>query len=169
VNPGVTRLVIVLGLVVGGIVVLSQGFGEQTVAAPTASPEPTVSETPSPTQPPPEEGEIVGQKEGVLVQVLNGTFTPGLAGDFQIFLVDEERYLQGGEPADWPDKPIVDTIVYFRPDDHAEQNEADAKLLAESYLPDGTPVERLPKDYQGEDVTDPAADVIVVLGENAEI
>jgi LytR cell envelope-related transcriptional attenuator len=167
VNPGVTRLVIVLGLIVGGIVVLSQGFGEETVAAPTASPEPTVSESPSPS-PPPDDGEIVGQKDGVLVQVLNGTFSAGLASDFQIFLVEEEGYLQGGEPADGPEKPIIDTVVYFRPDDHAAQNEADAKLLADDYL-EGAPVERLPAAYRGEDVTDPAADVIVVLGEDAEV
>jgi len=166
VNPGVTRLVIVLALVVGGIIVLSQGFGEETVAAPTSSPEPTPSESESPS--PPDEGEIVGQKEGVLVQVLNGTYTAGLASDFQIFLVEEERYLQGGEPGDAPGKPIVDTVVYFRKDDHAEQNEADAKLLAKDYLNDA-PVEQLPGAYRDESVTNPAADVIVVLGEDAEV
>jgi hypothetical protein len=163
VNPGVTRLVIVLALVVGGIVVLAQGFGEETVAAPTASPEPTVSESPPPS-PTPDEGGIVGQKDGVLVQVLNGTFTPGLAADFQLTLVDE-GYLEGGEPVDGPEKPIVDTVVYFRPDDHAEQNEADAKLLAKEYLNDAS-VERLPRAYADESVTNPAADVIVILGED---
>jgi hypothetical protein len=163
VNPGVTRLVIVLALVVGGIVVLAQGFGDETVAAPTESPDPTVSETPSPP-PPPDEGEIVGQKDGVLVQVLNGTFTPGLAGDFQLTL-EEEGYLRGGEPGDAPDKPIVDTVVYFRPDDHEEQNEADAKLLSKDYLNDA-PAEKLPSAYRDENVTNPAADVIVVLGED---
>ena len=162
-NPGVTRLVIVLALVVGGIVVLAQGFGEETVAAPTSSPEPTVSESPSPS-PTPDQGEIVGQKDGVLVQVLNGTFTPGLAGDFQLTL-EEEGYLRGGEPGDAPDKPIVDTLVYFRNDDHAEQNEADAKLLAKDYLNDAA-VEQLPRTYRDENVTNPAADVIVILGED---
>ena len=171
-NPGVTRLAIVLALVVGGIVVLAQGFDAGTVAAPTTSPDPT---SPSPTDspsPPPQNGdggggEVVGQKRGVLVQVLNGTFTPGLAGDFQLTLEDE-GYLRGGEPADAPEKPIVDTIVYFRNDDHAAQNEADAQLLAEDYLSADTPVEKLPRDLQGEDVTDPAADVVVILGEDFE-
>ena len=163
-NPGVTRLVIVLALVVGGILVLTQGFGEQTAAAPTASPEPSRSPSRSPSPPPPEDGEIVGQKDGVLVQVLNGTFTPGLAGDFQIAL-EEEGYLRGGEPTDAPEKPIVDTVVYFQPDDDAEENEADAKLLAKDYLNDA-PVERLPRAFQDDAVTDPAANVIVVLGED---
>lgn len=168
-NPGVTRLAIVLALVVGGIVVLIQGFDE-TAAAPTTSPEPTSpspSDSPSPSPQDGDGGEIVGQKDGVLVQVLNGTFTPGLAGDFQLTL-EQDDYLRGGEPADAPEKPIVDTIVYFRNDDHAAQNEADAKLLAEDYLSVDVPVERLPREYQSEDVTNPAADVIVVLGEDFE-
>lgn len=169
-NPGVTRLAIVLALVVGGIVVLAQGFDAETAAAPTTSPETT---SPSPTRSPspsPQNGgggEIVGQTEDVLIQVLNGTFTPGLAGDFQLTLEDE-GYLRGGEPTDAPDKPIVDTIVYFRPDEHEEQNEADAKLLAETYLTPDVPVEKLPRAYQAEAVTNPAADVIVVLGEDFE-
>lgn len=167
-NPGVTRLAIVLALVVGGIVVLAQGFDAETAAAPPTSPDPT---SPSPTDSPspaPQDGnggEIVGQKDGVLVQVLNGTFTPGLAGDLQLTL-EADDYLRGGEPADAPEKPIVDTVVYFRNDDHAAQNEADAQLLAEEYLTVDVPVEKLPRDYQSEDVTDPAADVIVVLGED---
>jgi hypothetical protein len=165
VNPGVTRLVIVLALVGGGIVVLTQGFDAETAAAPSTAPGTTQSPSPSPSKTPePDEGEVVGQKDGVLVQVLNGTFSPGLAGDFQLTL-EEEGYLRGGEPADAPEKPIVDTVVYFRPDDSAAQNEADAKLLAKDYLEDA-PVERLPAAYRDDTVTNPAADVIVVLGED---
>jgi LytR cell envelope-related transcriptional attenuator len=170
VNPGVTRLVIVLALVVGGIVVLAQGFGDETAAAPTSSPEPTSpspTESPSPTAQDGDGGEIVGQKDGVLVQVLNGTFTPGLAGDFQLTL-ENDNYLRGGEPADAPEKPVVDTIVYFRNDENVEQNEADARLLADTYLTTDVPVEKLPPEYRGPDVTNPAADVIVVLGEDFE-
>jgi LytR cell envelope-related transcriptional attenuator len=172
VNPGVTRLVIVLALAVGGVAVLAQGFDAESAAAPTASPDPT---SPSPTEspsPPPQNGnggEVVGQQKGVLVQVLNGTFTPGLAGDFQNRLEDDQ-YLSGGDPTDAPAKPVVETVVYFRDDDsaeQAEQNEADARLLAETYLGDAA-VEQLPRDYRGPDVTDPAADVIVVLGEDFE-
>lgn len=167
-NPGVTRLVIVLALVVGGVLVLAQGFDAETAAAPTTSPDPTSpppDESPPPTAPDGDGGEIVGQKDGVLVQVLNGTFTPGLAGDFAIVLEDE-GYLRGGEPADAPEKPIVDTVVYFRNDDNADQNEADARLLVEDHLTADIPVEKLPPEYRSDDVTDPAADVIVVLGED---
>jgi LytR cell envelope-related transcriptional attenuator len=168
VNPGVTRLLIVVALVVGGVVVLAQGFDAESAAPPT-SPEPTTpppENSPSPTPRDENGGEVVGQTDGVLVQVLNGTFTPGLAGDFALTL-ENDGYLRGGEPGDAPDKPIVDTVVYFRNDDSAAQNEADARLLAETYLTSDVPVERLPREYQPEAVTDPAADVIVVLGEDA--
>jgi LytR cell envelope-related transcriptional attenuator len=163
VNPGVTRLVIVLALVAGGVGVLAKGFSG-SAAADDEGPDttsPSVSESPSPSQSP--EQDIVGRQEGVLVQVLNGTFTPGFAGDWEIRLEDD-GYLKAGDPADSPDKPIVDSVVYFRPDDSKEQNQADAQLLAETYLKDA-PAERLPEAYK--DIVDPAADVIVVLGEDA--
>lgn len=162
-NPGVTRLAIIVALVVGGIAVLANGFPDgQTQAAPTRSSEPSPSEEPSPAESPAEE-EIVGQQEGVLVQVLNGTYTPGLAADFQAQLEQQGGYVHAGDPGDAPDKPIADTVVYFRVDKSRAQNQADAKLLARTYL-DDAPVERLPEAY--ESVTDDAADVIVVLGED---
>jgi hypothetical protein len=165
VNPGVTRLAIVVALVVGGIAVLANGFsGGETQAAPPTTSEPSPSESPSPTESP-GDGEIVARQEGVLVQVLNGTFRPGLAADFQTTLEEQGGYVHAGDPADAPEKPIVDTVVYFRPDDDARQNEADAELLSKTYLGDA-PVERLPATYKPQSVTDPAADVIVVLGED---
>jgi LytR cell envelope-related transcriptional attenuator len=162
VNPGVTRLAIVVALVAGGIAVLAAGFGGETEAAPpptTTSPSPSPSPSESPS---PQDGEVVGQKKGVLVQVLNGTYTPGFAADFQATL-EGDGYIHAGDPGDAPEKPVVETVVYFRHDDAAQQNEADAELLAETYL-EGAPVERLPSTYK--DVTDPAADVVVVLGED---
>jgi hypothetical protein len=72
-------------------------------------------------------------------------------------------YLAAGDPGDSPDKPIVDSIVYFRADNDKAQNEADAQLLSDEYL-SGVSVERLPADLA--DAVDPAADVIVVLGED---
>jgi len=116
----------------------------------------------SESPPPPEDTERISpQQEGVPVQVLNGTFTPGLAGDVQSTLENQGGYVQAGDPGDAPGKPIVDSVVYFMADDAAKQNQADAKLLADTYL-GGAPVERLPADYN--DVVSEAADVIVVLG-----
>lgn len=160
-NPGVSRLAIVVALVIGGVALLANGFSDGQVAAePGRSPSPSASESPSPSRSP--QPSIVPNQQGVLVQVLNGTSQAGYAGDFQI-LLEQEGYLRAGEPADAPEKPVVDSVVYFRRDDNRAQNRADAGLLSETYL-GGVPVEPLPADLQ--DVVSESADVVVVLGED---
>jgi LytR cell envelope-related transcriptional attenuator len=162
VNPGVARLAIVIALVIGGVAVLANGFSErETKAAPGDSPSPSPSESPSPTRSP--QQSVVPNQEGVLVQVLNGTSRAGYAGDFQIMLEEQGGYLRAGEPADAPEKPVVDSIVYFRPDKDKAQHRADATLLSDTYL-GGVPVEPLPADLR--DAVNESADVVVVLGED---
>ncbi len=163
-NPGAARLAIVAALVIGGVAVLANGFGDEVSSArPRGTPSASPSPSPSPTQAPRET--VVPNQEGVLVQVFNGTNEAGAAGDFQL-LLEQENYLPAGDPADAPDKPVIDTIVYFRPGGGASaQNRADAQLLSETYL-DSAPVEPLPAAYADPSVTDPAADVVVVLGED---
>lgn len=160
-NPGVSRLAIVIALVIGGVALLANGFSDGgTVAAPRDSSSPSASESPSPSRSPSQS--IVPNQDGVLVQVLNGTTKAGYAGDFQI-LLEQEGYLRAGEPADAPDKPVVDSVVYFRQDDHKAQNRADAELLSETYL-GGVSVKSLPATLQ--DLVSESADVVVVLGED---
>jgi hypothetical protein len=162
VNPGVARLVIVVALVVGGVAVLANGFSDEgAAAAPDDSATPSPTESPSPTRSP--QKSVVPNQEGVLVQVLNGTTRAGYAGDFQILLEDQGGYLRAGEPADAPDKPVVDSIVYFRPDRNRVQNRADAGLLSDEYL-GGVPVQPLPAPLA--EVVSATADVVVVLGED---
>ena len=96
------------------------------------------------------------------MQVLNGTSQAGYAGDFQI-LLEEEGYLRAGEPADAPDKPVLDSIVYFRRGRQQAQNRADAQLLSETYL-GGVPVKPMPASL--ESAVAESADVVVVLGED---
>jgi hypothetical protein len=161
-NPGVSRLAIVIALVIGGVALLANGFSDgETVAAPRGSSSPTPSETPSPARSP--QQSIVPNQQGVLVQVLNGTTKPGLAADFQATLVDQGGYLEAGTPGDAPDKPVVDSVVYFRQDNNKAQNRADAQLLSETYL-GGIAVKPLPASLK--DVVSASADVIVVLGED---
>lgn len=161
-NPGVARLAIVIALVIGGVALLANGFadGESAAAPPGVSPSSSPSESPSPSRSP--EPSLVPNQEGVLVQVLNGTSEAGRAGDFQI-LLEEEGYLRAGEPADAPDKPVLDSIVYFRRDDHRAQNRADAQLLSDTYL-GGVPVKPMPASL--ESAVAESADVVVVLGED---
>jgi hypothetical protein len=161
VNPGVSRLAIVIALVIGGVALLANGFTDgEIAAAPRNSSSPSASESPSPSRSP--QQSIVPNQDGVLVQVLNGTSKAGYAGDFQI-LLEKEGYLRAGEPADAPDKPVVDSVVYFRQDDHRAQNRADAQLLSETYL-GGVPVKPLPATLK--DLVSESADVVVVLGDD---
>lgn len=160
-NPGVARLAIVLALVIGGVAVLANGFSEQeSKAAQGISPTPSASRSPSPTPSP--ERSVVPTQEDVLVQVFNGTSQAGYAGDFQIML-EEQGYLRAGEPADAPEKPVVDSIVYFLQDADAAQNRADATLLSDTYL-GRAPVKPLPAELR--DVVNETANVVVVLGED---
>lgn len=163
-NPGIARLAIVIALVIGGVAVLANGFDDEGVAA---SPEPSTSQSPTgtPTPTPSPQASIVPNQKGVLVQVLNGTSRAGYAADFQEMLVDVGEYLPAGVAGDAPDKPIVDSIVYFKADGNKAQNEADAQLLSDEYL-GGVPVQRLPADLADSGAIDDAADVVVVLGED---
>lgn len=163
-NLGIARLAIVAALIVVGVAVLANGFsdGESSAAPVDGSPSPSATQTPSPTTPPKQT--IVPNQEGVLVQVLNGTNQPGAAADFQI-LLEQDNYLKAGEPGDAPDKPVLDSVVYFRRDDNAAQNRADAELLSETYL-DSVPVQPLPTAYADPSITSESADVVVVLGED---
>lgn len=163
-NPGIARLAIIIALIVGGVAVLANGFSDEGVAAtPDDSSTPSPTQTPSPSRSP--QASIVPNQEGVLVQVLNGTSTAGYAGDFQDMLVDTGGYLAAGDPGDAPNKPVVDSIVYFRPGEEAAQNRADAQLLSEEYL-GGVPVERLPADLANSGVVESETDVLVLLGED---
>jgi hypothetical protein len=165
VNPGIARLAIVIALVIGGVAVLANGFDDGGVAAQpersTSSPSPTG--TPSPSRSP--APSVVANQQGVLVQVLNGTSRAGYAADFQEMLVEVGGYLPAGDAGDAPDKPIVDSIVYFRADDNRTQNQADAQLLSDEYL-GVVPVQRLPADLADSGAIDAAADVVVILGED---
>jgi hypothetical protein len=164
VNPGVSRLAIVVALVIVGVALLANGFSDgETTAAPRNSSSPSVSDSPSPSRSP--QRSIVPNQEGVLVQVLNGTSKPGLAADFQTLLVDQGGYLEAGTPGDAPDKPVVDSVVYFRQDDNRAQNRADAQLLSETYL-GGVPVKPLPADLADPPLVSESADVVVVLGDD---
>ena len=163
-NPGIARLAIIIALIVGGVAVLANGFSEEGAAAPpddSSTPSPSGSSSPTPTP----STSIVPNQDGVLIQVLNGTSAAGYAGDFQDMLVDTAGYLEAGPPGDAPNKPVLDSIVYYRHDDDAAQNRADAQLLSDQFL-GGVPVERMPADLADADAVDPATDVLVLLGED---
>ena len=172
VNLSPARLAVLVALVVGGIGIMLNGFGDEGTAiadgandaAPTVSESPAPTDGASPTQtesPPPE---LEPQVDGVVIQVLNGTNETGLAAEADQFLTSK-GYEQGLVPGDIATKPVAGTTVYFRTGDDAAQNEADAENLATRFLKGVEATVRPLNDALGSDVA-PRTQLVIVLGED---
>lgn len=166
-NIGTARIVIIVALVVVGVAVLVNGFGDggsealpdgggavvptgptgSTGPTPSASVSPTPRVTPSP------------RVDGVLVQVFNGTNETGLAAEVQQTL-EADGYTAPADPGNVPSPPVAETVVYFRTGPDRAQNKSDATYLAETYFP-GAKVKALNEDVG--DVAD-SVNVVVILG-----
>ena len=134
VNLGTARIVLLVALVVAGIALLANGFGGGTsVAVPgsTASSPPATTPSGSPTKPPKETPSP--QVQGVPIQVFNGTYSAGLAGQVQQMLV-KDGYVAAHAAADAPSKPVAKTVVYYRGGADAAQNKSNAKYMANKYF-----------------------------------
>jgi hypothetical protein len=176
VNTGTTRIVIVAALVLAGFVVLVNGFPSSGVRAsigpgpgdttsPSTSVSPSETETPPPQLPPDPQ-----QPKKIHFFVLNGTNSTGLAGTQaeQLGNHDLTPALNGENvPADdAPTKGQKKTVVYFRGGDDAEQNEADAQWVADTYL-GGATVRELAADIASGDLVPAEANVVILLGEDS--
>lgn len=165
VNLGTARIVIIAALFVGGIAVLANGFGNSTTVTPqgggvgSGSPGGSDSSSPttSPSKPPKETPSP--QIQGVLIAVLNGTFTAGLAGEVQQTL-EADGYVAAQDANDAQSKPVAKTVVYFRGGADAAQNRSDAHYLADTYL-DGARVALLGSD-QGSIAK--SAQLVIIVG-----
>lgn len=176
VNTGTTRIIIVAALVVAGFVVLVNGFpsvdqeasggpGPVDTTSPSTSVSPSATETTPAPEPPPDPQ----PPKKIHFFVLNGTNSTGLAG-----IEAEHLANQGLTPAlnaadsaadDAPTKGQKKTIVYFRGGDDAEQNQADAQWVADTYY-DGATVKELDPDVES-DVVPAEANVVILLGEDS--
>jgi hypothetical protein len=167
VNLGTARILVIVGLVVAGVIVLANGFGDDassaavpqptgTVAPTTAAPTTSAPTTAAPTQTP------SPQVKGVVVMVFNGTTAAGLAAQGQDVLTSA-GYSAPYDPADSPVTGIPNTIVYFKGGSGAAQNESDATAMARKYFK-GAKVKELGPDYQS--VVQRDVQVVVVLGQD---
>lgn len=126
------RTAVIVALLVGGIVVLTQVFPETDRAGlaggSSPSPSPTATDTPSPgpTESPPVDCADI---KGVSIAVFNGTDEPGLAAAWQQQLEDAGGWVFPQEVADAPAN-VEKTIVYFR----AQADKAAAECLKEEFF-----------------------------------
>jgi hypothetical protein len=166
VSSGTARIAVIVALVVAGVAVLANGFGDAatTVAAPSgasstspSSPSPTTaSESASPTETP------KPKVEGVTVMVFNGTDVTGLASQGQQTLTDA-GYSAPFDPTNSPVGGMAETAVYYRAGPDAAQHRSNAQRIADKFFK-GATVDPLGVDFQ--DVVDKTVQVVVVLGED---
>jgi hypothetical protein len=138
------RTAVIVALLVGGVLVLTQVFPEAersgfAARSPSPSPSPTATGSPSPDQTEPPEEVDCSQISGVSVAVYNGTSVAELAKDWQERLQDEGPWVFPHE-ADNAPATVNATTVYFR---NAEKDRAAAVCLQEEHFPDGR-VRKLP-------------------------
>ena len=164
-NLSIGRVVIIVALVVVGLAVLANGFLDQgsTAAAPSGSLTPSVSVSQSSsTTSPPASPLPSPQTEGVLIMSLNGTDVTGAGAAAQDLLVSD-GYKAPKPAADAPVAGVKKTTVYYRDDDNAAQNQADATYIATTYF-DGAQVKSL--DTELDSIVPPSVTVVVVVGED---
>lgn len=173
-NTGTTRIVIVAALVVAGFVVLVSGFpsiGGEAAGGPgtstSLSPSPSSPGTDTQTTPPPVDPQPAAK---ILFFVLNGTNSTGLAGiqaeRLQNHKLTPALNADNVSAGDAPTKGQKKTVVYFRGGDDAEQNEADAQWVADTYF-NGAAVRELAPDFASGDVVPAGANVVILLGEDS--
>lgn len=139
-NLGTARIVVIVALVVAGVALIANGFGDTgavttaagSVAPPTSTGSPRASNgaSPSATQSPLPKPQPAAD---VVVAVFNGTSTALLAAQGQQTLTNA-GYTAGQDPADAPQKPVAKTTIYYRTGPNAAQNQSDAQQIATKYF-----------------------------------
>ena len=166
-NLSTGRILIIVVLVVAGLAVLANGFVDDgaSVAATSATPTPSTSVAVSPTStetsPPTQTPEP--QTQGVIVIALNGTNTTGAGAAAKDLLVSD-GYKEAQPAADAPGSSgVKKTTVYYRDDENAAQNQANATYIADQYF-DGAPVKKLDPSFSA--VVPDSVTVVIVVGED---
>jgi LytR cell envelope-related transcriptional attenuator len=165
VNLGTARVVIIVALVVVGVAVLANGFTDVSGAVgASGGPSGTGSGSVTPSQTPSNRRSSAPspQQNGVLIMVLNGTDSTGLAADVQDAL-ENKGYVAPNPPGNSPVPGVEQSTVYFRTGQQEDQNHADAQYLAETYLDDAA-VQRLGPVF--DEIVPNTVTVVVVIGQD---
>ena len=168
-STGTVRIVIIVALLgVGGLLLANSFTAPDTAAAGSSgggtTPSPSASATSTKTDSPPAEPDAPkpAAPKDTSVAVFNGTDSVGLAGTVMEDLL-ADGYKRGQVPADAPNKPVEQTIIYYVGGADAEQNEANATALAKEYYPDAR-VKELDPEYSDGNLVQNGVQVVVVLG-----
>jgi hypothetical protein len=167
VNLSTGRVLVIVALIVVGLAVLANGFADTGTTAATPSPTPTpggghtsTSSTPPPTSqtpsatPPPE-------TKGVIFMAMNGTNVTGAGAAAQAKL-EAAHYVSAATATDAPTGGVNKTIVYYRDDENAPQNKANATYVADNIFKNAV-VKPLDPNLTG---VPKSATIVVVVGED---
>ena len=166
-NLSPARLIVLVALVVGGVAVLLNGFGDDAdlaaVGGTSPSPSVVLSPSPSPSSASPTAAANTPEPEveGVTFAVFNGTTAIGLAAEVEQML-ESEGYVVGQPAANAPTPgSVAKTTVYYRGGDDAAQAESNATNMATEFL-DGAAVKLLGADF--EQAVPEDTQLVVVIG-----
>jgi hypothetical protein len=166
VNLSTGRVLVIVALIVVGLAILANGFSDTGTAA--ASPTPTPSATgghTSTSSPPPTsatpEATPTPQTKGVLFMAMNGTNVTGAGAAAQTKLTDA-GYVSAADATDAPTGGVNKTIVYYRDDENAPQNKANATYVADKIFKKAV-VKPLDPNLEG---VPKSATIVVVVGED---
>jgi LytR cell envelope-related transcriptional attenuator len=165
VNLSTGRVLVIVALIVVGLAVLANGFSDSGTSAATLTPTPsggghTTSTTPPPTSAPPSPTPPP-QTKNVLFMAMNGTSVPGAGAAAQTKLTTA-GYTAAATAVNAPTSGIKKTIVYYRDDANAPQNQSNANYVAQHYF-NHAMVKPLDPSLQG---VPKSATIVVVVGED---
>ena len=166
-NLSTGRVLVIVALIVGGLAILANGFTDSgSAAAPSVSPSSTSGGHSSSTSPPPTEtpsptATPSPETQGVLFMAMNGTDVPGAGAAAQTKLTDA-GYTAPKLAIDAPTSGIKKTIIYYRDDQDAAQNQSNATYVAQKFFK-GATVKPLDPNLPG---VPPSATIVVVVGED---
>jgi hypothetical protein len=165
VNLSTGRVLVIVALIVVGLAVLANGFSDSGSTGAALTPTPsggghTTSTTPPPTSAPPSPTPPP-QTKNVLFMAMNGTDVPGAGAAAQTKLTDA-GYVAATDAIDAPTSGIKKTIVYYRNDENAPQNQSNANYVAQHYFKHAL-VKPLDPTMQG---VPKSATLVVVVGED---
>jgi len=167
-NTGMTRIVIIAALVLGGIVVLASGFGAggAVAVAPGVTNSPSGSPTPSNSHSQSPSPQLSPKIQKVKMVIFNAGFdvpnvVPGLASDLQQKMVGD-GYISVADATN-AQTTVRRSIIYFTDHGNSAQNKVEAEYVAQQYL-DNAKVAQLGSSFTE---TFPAnAQIVILLGDD---
>jgi hypothetical protein len=162
VNSGIARIVVVSALIIGGVLVLLNGFTGSGGATAAPIGDPAGSPSPLTTT----QGRVLPSPAATgdtTIAVFNGAEPPALGATVLDDVLQPAGYRAPALAANAPSKPVTDTVVYYVGGADAAQNKSNAARMRDTYFHHAK-VQELDPVYEG--LIDRGVQVVVVVGDD---